>query len=283
MSHPTDGEIETFIRERFETNLRRIQAETGAGLAPHIKQMALRQVIYYWRRLNKIATQVTETEVRLNLPSLRTPQGREYGIEGVVDIVREDGRTIMYDIKSNDADYVHAHRAEYSSQLNVYAHIWQVLREQELSETAVISTSLPTPMKVAIANEDWEAVEREMDRWEPVVSVPFDPSDVDQAIGAFGEVVDQIEDGLFSPPDVERLISRGIDDERPFASHVCRNCDARFSCGSYRIYANGSAEKEDPEFAALIESMAEEWEQEERYASLLEEIPEPEQYKDLVR
>jgi hypothetical protein len=77
----TDEHIEVFLEERFEENLERIQEETGAGLAPDIKAMAFQQVLLYWRKLKDIATRVTETEVRLNLPCQRTPRGIEYGIE----------------------------------------------------------------------------------------------------------------------------------------------------------------------------------------------------------
>ena len=46
-------------------------------------------------------------------------------MEGVVDIVREDDETWMYDIKTHDPDYVKTHKELYEKQLNVYSYIWQ--------------------------------------------------------------------------------------------------------------------------------------------------------------
>jgi hypothetical protein len=52
-----------------------------------------------WRRLRDVAEKITETEVRLHLPNQTTPKGRRFNIEGVVDIVQEGERTIMYDLR----------------------------------------------------------------------------------------------------------------------------------------------------------------------------------------
>jgi len=75
------------------------------------------------------------------------------GIEGVVDIVREEGRTTMYDIKTHDLDTIHGNLELYEQQLNVYAHIWRHLRGQELDETAIISTSFPSAVKEALNSD----------------------------------------------------------------------------------------------------------------------------------
>ncbi len=56
----------------------------------------------YWKKLRHIAEKVTDTEVRLNLPNQTTPKGRGFCVEGVVDIVREDEKVTMYDIKTHD-------------------------------------------------------------------------------------------------------------------------------------------------------------------------------------
>jgi hypothetical protein len=64
----------------------------------------------YWQKLKHVAEKVTDTEVRLVLPHQQTPQNRRFNIEGVVDILRDEGRTIMYDIKTHDVDYVRENR-----------------------------------------------------------------------------------------------------------------------------------------------------------------------------
>src|SRR5258706_1054698 len=49
---------------------------------------------------------------------------------------------------------------------------------------------------------------------------------------------DLIEENQFSPPKVRRLKEKVGD--QLFVTRVCRNCDARSSCASYREYALGS-------------------------------------------
>jgi len=63
---------------------------------------------------------------------------------------------------------------------------------------------------------------------------------VEQVIADFGGVVDYIEGGQFEPASVEKLRTRSGRERREFASHICRYCDVRFSCSSYRGYALAS-------------------------------------------
>jgi len=256
--------IEEFLRERFDDNFEIIQEETSTGLAPDIRERAFQQVIYYWRKLKGIASRVTETEVRLNLPCQRTPQGREFGIEGVVDIVREDDHTIMYDIKTHEVEYAQAHKDDYAQQLNIYAHIWQILREQQLDQTAVITTALPGTLREAIVNEDDDRIESEMVEWEPVIDIPFDPSQVDVAIKEFGEVVDMIENGDFSPPLLSMLKTRTTDDRLTFAQRICRNCDARYSCRPYLAFAKSDSGGSDFALERYYSDELADWEKAER-------------------
>ena len=101
-----EEEMESFIRRSFEENFVRLRFENGHGLTAEVKEAALRHVLLYWRKLRKIAETVTDTEVRLNLPGQVTPNKRKFNIEGIVDIVRAEGRTVMYDIKTLDPRYV---------------------------------------------------------------------------------------------------------------------------------------------------------------------------------
>ena len=86
--------IEQFIEARFEENFERLRFESGHGISPEVKEQARLQILLYWKRLKKIAESITDTEVRLTLPGRKTPKGREFTIEGIVDIVREKGRTL---------------------------------------------------------------------------------------------------------------------------------------------------------------------------------------------
>jgi hypothetical protein len=75
MSRKNADEVEARIREFFEENLQALQAEGGHPLAPDVKEIALQQVLLYWRKLRDVAERVTDTEVRLTLPEQLTPRG----------------------------------------------------------------------------------------------------------------------------------------------------------------------------------------------------------------
>src|SRR4026209_2494040 len=109
----TDTQIEEFIREALEKNFEQLRMESGHSLSAPLKQTALDQALFYWQKLKDVATHITETEVRLNLPGQTSPSGRKFGIEGVVDIVREGDRVVMYDIKTHDADDVRDNLEDY--------------------------------------------------------------------------------------------------------------------------------------------------------------------------
>lgn len=242
-----DLEIEEYIKQAFAENFEMLRFEGGHSLAPKVKDAALQQVLLYWRKLREIAEKVTETEVKLNLPEQETPKGRKFGIEGVVDIVRENDQTVMYDIKSHEVEYVRANTEFYEQQLNVYAYIWQKLRHQPLDQTAIIATDFPESVAKALLSPDDSQLEDALKGWNPVVEIPFDERHVAATIADFGCVVDAIEEHKFAPPPVEKLQKRLEGTNTLYATRVCRNCDARFSCGSYRNYAlesgQGSAEK----------------------------------------
>ncbi|MCB0163943.1 MAG: hypothetical protein KDI79_06950 [Anaerolineae bacterium] len=233
----TEADIEAFIREQFADNLERIMFDGGQPLTEDSKQAALNQILLYWRRMRAIATRVTDTEVRLNLPQQTSPAGRVFGIEGIVDIIREDDQTIMYDIKSHDLEYVRANTGLYQQQLNVYAHIWQELHQQQLDQTAVIATAYPDGIAEALADGNEQALEDELTRWDPLVEIEFDAGQVEATIQAFGTVVDAIEAGEFTPPSSDTLAAPMPGSRSIFGRRICRLCDVRFSCCSYREYA----------------------------------------------
>jgi len=259
-----EQEIEAFIREVFEQNYEELRLDSGHAISPDVKRTALNQVLLYWRVLREVAENVTDTEVRLSLPRQETPTGREYTIEGVVDILQDKERTLMYDIKTHNADYVRANIDLYEQQLNVYGHIWKELRRQPLDGTAVIATDYPETVRDALNSGDQAALAYALSQWEPVVPIDYDPRRVEQTVREFGVVVDDIEDGRFSPPLLEKLntILPGTRNVR-FATHVCRNCDARFSCASYRHYAwSGRQSAERPLLQYYVDSAQTDAEQE---------------------
>jgi hypothetical protein len=247
-------DIEAFIRKTFEENFQRLRFENGHGLTAEVKEAALRQVLLYWRKLKRIAETVTDTEVRLNLPGQVTPHKNKFNIEGIVDIVRAEGRTVMYDLKTLDPEYVNNNISEYERQLNVYAHIWKNLRGQGLDEMAIIATQFPQSLDKAYEKkeQDPEVFKKEIEDWKPVIPVPVDDQHVAETIRDFGQVVDCIEEGKFKPATVERLKEKEVG-TAVFATRVCRNCDARFSCESYREYVKSVKPSDFPRYREIFE------------------------------
>jgi hypothetical protein len=266
MSIQTD-DIEQRIDEFFQENLAALALESGHSLSPEVRETARQQVLMYWRKLNDIAMRITDTEVRLSLPQQKSPRGRTFAIEGVVDIVREDERVVMYDIKTHDTEAIKANIEDYERQLNVYAHIWQNLRGQRLDETAVICTQLPEALRQAVGVRDEHRIAHELARWEPVIQIPFEPEHVAETVQTFGEIVDRIEDGVFAPADLTTLQTRLSGTTRTFASEICRRCDARFSCASYRAYAHAASQGTEVRFRQYFDDFGDDVEQADRISS----------------
>ena len=235
-----DKEVLEFIERAFNQNLESIYSEGGHSLTADLVQLARNQVIHYYLKLKDIAQNVTETEVKLNLPFQKTERGRIFGIEGVVDIVREDEKVVMYDIKTHDADIVRCNREQYEDQLNVYAHIWKNLRNQDLDECAIIATELPSMLKEALSSGNRQEIEYAISKWDPLVEIPIQEGTVEETIQRFAESVDMIEDRVFSPAPVSKLQEIIPGTSSTFGVRVCRNCDARFSCSSFRAYAESA-------------------------------------------
>jgi len=244
---PDDRKVEEHIRQTFRANYERLRSESGHALSPDVIESALQHVLLYWRRLREIANSVTDTEVRLNLPGRESPAGRKFSIEGVVDIVRAEGKTGMYDVKTQDSRAVQAELDFYREQLNVYAYIWKNLHQQPLDDAAIIATQFPDDVKQAMDRGDAAGIEKALAGWDPLVPIPFDDKQVEETVKKFGKAVDDIEAGKFDPAPMAKLKKREYKD-RTFAVNVCRNCDARFSCASYREYANAPGHRESRRF-----------------------------------
>lgn len=259
----TFEEAEAKIREIFEQNYEMIRLEGGHSLAEDSKQYALNQVIYYYKKLSEVAQKVTETEVKLSLPEQKTPEKRRFTIEGVVDIVREDDEIWMYDIKTHDPEYVSAHKDLYEKQLNVYRHIWENLRGNKLDNTAIISTAYPQGLKNAIRGGDKQHIEHELKKWQPVIEIPSNEESVNQTIDDFARIVDLIEDHCFSPKPVEEIKEKIKGTNQLFVTRVCRNCDARFSCDSFRTYVLEAGDKSRNAFKQYFEDFGTQEERED--------------------
>jgi hypothetical protein len=269
--------VERFLEDAFAENYQLLKVESGRGLSPEGRRFAWNQVRLYWLKLAGIAQTVTDTEVRLTLPNQRTPRGRPYAIDGIVDIVRGEGYTVMYDIKSYEADSIRRDEALYrlcKEQLDVYAHIWQTLRREVLRETAIIATRFPKKVADALADPDPGRLAWALAQWAPIVDMEFDPSHVHDTIAEFGRVVDRIEDEPFAPRSLEDLERREGGTRQRFANSVCRNCDARFSCASYRQWALRDSSHIDEGTRRYFEDIAPDDEIDDLRTANLEATPE---------
>jgi PD-(D/E)XK nuclease superfamily len=230
------SEDERFLMEAFEANFERLREESGRSLAPFVKEAARQQVLLYYRRLHALAAHVEETEVRLVLPEQTSPAGRQYTLEGVVDIVEDGESTVMYDLKTYlDAEAARDHVEPHYRQLNVYAHIWRGLRGRQLDKVAVIATRPTRPLYRALRAGEVTRIQAELKAWNPVLEVPVDGNVVAEVMESFGCVVDLIEDRKFNPPGIDVLQAPSRPQGKTaFAQDVCLNCDARFGCASYR-------------------------------------------------
>jgi len=143
----------------------------------------------------------------------------------------------------------------------VYAHIWKNLRQQQLDETAVIATRFPEEFNAVWDNP--AALDQMLQGWNPIIETDVDAQRVQETVAEFARTVDAIEEGIYSPPDASSLgqkILRG----RTFASGVCRNCDVRFSCSSYREHVKISKSRELPRFKDIYEDAGTETDREIR-------------------
>ena len=270
----TDKEIEGKIAEFFENNYEILRLESGHTITEDSKRMALSQILCYWHKLKYIAKNVTDTEVRLTLPDQKTPKGRTFSIEGVVDIVKEKDETCMYDIKTHELEYIKANMSFYEDQINVYSYIWQKLRGNALDKTAVISTVYPKSVRDALFNHDEDKFRKEIEKWNPVIETSFTPEKVGNTIKDFGATVDAIEENKFVPPPKSKLEEKVPGSKRVFGLHVCGNCDARFSCMAFREYASDPKRKGKIEFVKYIETSGDDLDQEQWVNANLETLNE---------
>ena len=256
----TNKEIEDQIIEFFNENYEIIKLEGGHALAPDARELALKQILYYWKKSNEIATKVTDTEVKLSLPDKETPKGRKFTIEGVVDIVREEDETWMYDLKTHDLDSINFDLDFYKDQLNVYAHIWESLRGNPLDHIAIVSTSIPKNVINAINENNENALKKHLDDWNPLVEIELSGEQIENTVDDFGRIVDEIEERKFVACDVDVLKKPADRKGVIFATKVCRNCDGRYSCPSFREYAVGKGSRSASNFKKYFEDIADETE-----------------------
>lgn len=249
MSAARKIELEDFIQQCFSENYSSMVHETGQNLSLKQQEAAIQQVIYYLYRMWDIAEKVTETEVKLVLSGQKTRKNRKYNLLGVVDLVSDNTGTKMYDLKTLDRDVILEDQDKFRKQLSIYSHIWKGIRDQNLDGAAIIATSVPGEIRKAIREfiEDPETKFNEfstaLTKVNPVISVEVNEELIQSFLTEFGDTVDKIEERVFTPASVVSLMTKQPGHNRDFGSLVCRKCDARYSCDSYREYIASSRGK----------------------------------------
>lgn len=249
MSTARKIELEDFIQECFNENYSSMVHETGQNLSLKQQEAAIQQVLYYLYRMWDIAEKVTETEVKLVLSGQKTKKNRKYNLLGVVDLVSDNSGTKMYDLKTLERDVILEDVDKFRKQLSIYSHIWKGIRDQKLDGAAIIATSVPSEIRKAIRdfieNPESKFIEfsSALNNVNPVISVEINESQIQSFLTEFGDIVDKIEERVFAPASVESLMTKQKGQNRDFGSLVCRKCDARYSCDSYRNYIASSRGK----------------------------------------
>ncbi|WP_412474164.1 PD-(D/E)XK nuclease family protein [Halobacteriovorax sp. YZS-1-1] len=260
----SDEEIQAWIDETFEENYELLQLDGGHKLSGDIKKYALQQVKAYFTKLKHIAMSVTDAEIKLTLSNQSSPKERRFSIEGVVDLINENDQINMYDIKTHEGEYISANKELYQEQLNIYRHIWEGINEKSLDKTQIISTAIPLQLKNAFKTpENKSLLDKCFKAWEPVIDIPTRDTDMSKTIEEFGRIVDEIEDGSFPPAELEILKEKVEGTNQIFATRVCRNCDIRFSCSSYREYSMGAHKFTDKNFINFFNQNLSETERED--------------------
>lgn len=222
------------IRQFFEENFDYLRESAGHTISRNLKEQAFQQILCYWKKNKDIVEKMTRSEVKLSLPEQKTPnQSIPYTIEGVVDIVSEGNETWLYDLKTHPVERIKGQPELYKEQLSIYGYIWQNLQGNKLDNTAIISTPVPENLQRALRDNNESAITRLIAKWEPVIPFGYSEDEVADIIEKFGETVEKIENSEFEAPPVQTLEEKPNGMKSSFGTHVCRNCDIRFSCNSF--------------------------------------------------
>lgn len=194
------GEVHLLTEENvsdwFETNYTYLTKRERVYLAPHIKSVALNNVLRYLYRHQGNWDRIRESEVDVSLVK------DDYILKGTIDLIRGDGDTVeILDFKSEKKPDVNfsgdSDRLErYHRQLEIYAHL--------VEERLGVSVS---KLHLYYTNEELGS---------PYISFDKDGESIDTTIKNFDHAIHCIESKDFAIK------------ERP--TKQCADCDMRFYC-----------------------------------------------------
>lgn len=245
--------LEEKLHDFFEANFQYLKETNGHAIDERMKERAFNQVLCYWKKNRELIENATRSEVKLSLPEQQTPYSKySYTLEGSIDVVRKNDKNCLYEITTRSLAQIRGDITPFREQLNVYAHIWKELDDSNtIDSLGVISTSVPEKVQEAVDFGNKEKIEKAFGEWNPVVELQYDEDEIAEMIENFGEVVEKIQNCEFEAPSPERLLSIIPGTRESYGSHICSNCDIRFSCESYKRYkhktdvSNGYSVNED--------------------------------------
>jgi len=192
----TDTLSESKITDWFNTNYLYLTKRERVYLASYIRQVALNQVLRYYRRYRGDWSHIRDTEVPVSLVK------EDYILKGTIDLIAGQDNTVeVVDFKSEKKPDVNDPQdrekiTRYRRQLDVYAHIVAAITDQTVSRSHLYYTS--------------------EESGNPFISFDPDRGAMDHTIASFGEIVSRIEAQDFAIA------------ERP--DKHCIDCDMRFYC-----------------------------------------------------
>ena len=197
------GEIETlneqYIRQLFERTFQFLTMSDVRPIGKESKESAFKQVMNYYRQNKEEMGRIIQTEVDVSL------EKDGYILNGKVDLLLGgDGRFELLDFKTSPKPKENYELLKnYERQLCTYAYILEKRYGKHVDRMLLYWTSEPN-------KED------------AVMSLPYNPKDIEEAATHFDSIVDRIQ-------------SKRFQIEKPPESKICKECDLRVLCFSQGI------------------------------------------------
>ncbi|MDI9348082.1 MAG: hypothetical protein QM538_06210 [Methylacidiphilales bacterium] len=250
------------IREYFDNNVNEIKSQGSHTLNNHVITNAYIEVVAYWLKHEQMKNSIIASEEKIQENNINTTKGRVCSLQGVVDIMQYDDvemSAALFEIKTQPKEYLTDIAIQCEKQLSLCKEIWSKNinnKDKSITNTYVISTSVPRHIKQEIkklyltpessssviqSNATLDSFIRD---WDPILQINTNAKLARETIADCKEIVDQIEDYKFNPPPPSVLKKVMPVSKRPFGSEVCRHCDVRFSCESYKAFVSSTNPKE---------------------------------------
>jgi hypothetical protein len=100
-------------------------------------------------------------------------------------------------------------------------------------------------------------LKKALSEWNPIIPIGYREDNVEKTLTEFAETVDRIEDCSFDPVAVSVLESTMGSGNAIFGRKICRNCDIRFACESYRTYSLKQRRMSNDDLLGLLADLGE--------------------------